>query len=635
MALIDDLLFETERRVILFKSNTKMPDGSQLGYNGDPNNAVESNSDGEFLIYNCPNGSRYQEDDGTQWYKKSQPNLWETFGGRGGVDWESTPNEGEVVYASAGENLSTSSNFTYNNGKLNVGQNAGANIGTIGPGDDGGMRSGHYDITLVDNPYYSSELLSGTSLEIGEYAYRVAYVTDQGETRATRELIDTSSGNQKVKLTGLAADDVRVIETKIWRTEVDMASWGLEYYHLATIPPDQDEYIDDLSDADLTTGTPTSDPEFQSNNSSNFITVDNTPAMQLGNATIVGRGAYNGASIPLGNPTIIGNYAGSYGTETDASVCIGGSAAARSNLYKNVAIGSGSLIDNTGEQNTAIGHNSGSQNTGNYITFVGFESGENNSGDRCVSIGYSSGYANTERSCTFVGFESGKNNRAGFGTFLGQNSGESNSGIRCTAIGMESGQDNDGNNTTFLGHRSGQNNVSDYVVGIGSYAARYNSAFYCTMVGNYAGAFNEGRDCSLFGYEAGNGNTGHWLSAFGNYAGKDNTGRSVIAIGYRAGEGNSDWYQFILHDKYANADYPMIQGNLQTLKVGFGGITDPSETIDAKGSVKADQFKLSDLNSPPASATDTGTKGEVRITEDYIYVCVDTDTWKRTQLGSW
>lgn len=74
-------IVEIERRVILFKSSTTMPDGSLLGYNGDPNVANPLASDGQFLIYNCPVGTRYQEDDGTQWYKKTLPNTWLEFGG--------------------------------------------------------------------------------------------------------------------------------------------------------------------------------------------------------------------------------------------------------------------------------------------------------------------------------------------------------------------------------------------------------------------------------------------------------------------------------------------------------------------------------------------------------------------------
>ncbi len=37
----------------------------------------------------------------------------------------------------------------------------------------------------------------------------------------------------------------------------------------------------------------------------------------------------------------------------------------------------------------------------------------------------------------------------------------------------------------------------------------------------------------------------------------------------------------------------------------------------------------------PATATDTGTAGEVRITAGFIYVCVATNTWVRAALNTW
>lgn len=35
------------------------------------------------------------------------------------------------------------------------------------------------------------------------------------------------------------------------------------------------------------------------------------------------------------------------------------------------------------------------------------------------------------------------------------------------------------------------------------------------------------------------------------------------------------------------------------------------------------------------TATDPGTKGEICWDSNYIYVCVATNTWKRTGLSSW
>jgi len=46
-------------------------------------------------------------------------------------------------------------------------------------------------------------------------------------------------------------------------------------------------------------------------------------------------------------------------------------------------------------------------------------------------------------------------------------------------------------------------------------------------------------------------------------------------------------------------------------------------------------YNVEALNSAPASASATGTLGEIRYTADYIYVCTATDTWKRSSLSTW
>ena len=80
MSQLDDLLFETERRSALFHRGTSMPDGSQLGYDGDPNAADPDSSDGEFLLYHCPSGTRYLQKNITPYL------IWEKLAdGAGGI----------------------------------------------------------------------------------------------------------------------------------------------------------------------------------------------------------------------------------------------------------------------------------------------------------------------------------------------------------------------------------------------------------------------------------------------------------------------------------------------------------------------------------------------------------------------
>ena len=69
-------------------------------------------------------------------------------------------------------------------------------------------------------------------------------------------------------------------------------------------------------------------------------------------------------------------------------------------------------------------------------------------------------------------------------------------------------------------------------------------------------------------------------------------------------------------------------------KIGIG-IVSPSYTLDVNGITQATQFKLSALNTAPSSATATGTLGEIRTVNGYIYVCVATNTWQRSALTTW
>jgi hypothetical protein len=59
MATLSEMGFEIERRGIIFHRDTSMPDETQLGYSGNPNNVSNGNTPGESLLYNCPSGTTY------------------------------------------------------------------------------------------------------------------------------------------------------------------------------------------------------------------------------------------------------------------------------------------------------------------------------------------------------------------------------------------------------------------------------------------------------------------------------------------------------------------------------------------------------------------------------------------------
>jgi len=72
---------------------------------------------------------------------------------------------------------------------------------------------------------------------------------------------------------------------------------------------------------------------------------------------------------------------------------------------------------------------------------------------------------------------------------------------------------------------------------------------------------------------------------------------------------------------------------LTTGNVGIGTTT-PTKKLEVNGNVLSDQYELSALNTAPASATDTGTLGEIRVTADAIYICIATDVWVKSDLAT-
>jgi hypothetical protein len=60
--------------------------------------------------------------------------------------------------------------------------------------------------------------------------------------------------------------------------------------------------------------------------------------------------------------------------------------------------------------------------------------------------------------------------------------------------------------------------------------------------------------------------------------------------------------------------------------------TDTTQWVDASPPLQQDRIATS---SAPATATSTGTAGEIRYDSGYVYICVATNTWKRAALTTW
>ena len=60
--------------------------------------------------------------------------------------------------------------------------------------------------------------------------------------------------------------------------------------------------------------------------------------------------------------------------------------------------------------------------------------------------------------------------------------------------------------------------------------------------------------------------------------------------------------------------------------------TDSAQWVDASPPLQQDRIASTGA---PATATSTGTAGEIKYDSDYVYICVATNTWKRSALATW
>jgi len=322
-------------------------------------------------------------------------------------------------------------------------------------------------------------------------------------------------------------------------------------------------------------------------------------------------------------PTLVSGYTHVNDLEVNGRISIVGSG-------RNIFIGEGVGDDNDGNlnQNTALGYQSLHSNTTGHsnIAVGSFALNTNITGHWNCAIGPSALQYSTASGLIAIGVNS-----------LGLNtSGQANLAIGTNALKA--------------------NLTGSYNVGIGNDAMRYTVGYNNTAVG--WGALKEqttGGSNTAFGYIA----LGLSVSTAHNVAigydafSKNISGNSTTTLGALSGtyltngttanEQSHDGL-YIGYDTRSFADYTYNEIVIGADALGKGSnkvvlgndaITDIYLSEDAGAKVHAGQYILSDLNTAPSSATDTGVKGEIRITAGFVYVCTATNTWVRTALSTW
>ena len=260
-------------------------------------------------------------------------------------------------------------------------------------------------------------------------------------------------------------------------------------------------------------------------------------------------------------------------------------------------------------------------------------------------VGYVN-FNNTDKN-TLLGKDAGLNIAIGHygNTAVGYQSLAANTGNINTAVGLESLEFNTGsNNTAVGGYALNSNTIGNSNVAVGSSAFSTNTTgSYNTAIGSQTlQSVDAVSNNTAVGYDALTfSTTGANNTAIGTESGStsgaspssDNyldTGSNNTFVGYESGLGSATQHSnstALGAGAYVNADNTVVLGN--------GAVTNVLAGSTSGATVNAGKYKLSALNTAPASASATGTVGEIRWANGYVYLCVAANTWQRAALTSW
>lgn len=385
----------------------------------------------------------------------------------------------------------------------------------------------------------------------------------------------------------------------------------------------------------------------------NFEDVTTTGAntfvgLNSGNYTLsAGGGAVNLASSNAGfgynslnatttgyDNTAVGAYTMQLNTTGFRNTALGVSALSKNTTGDhNLAVGQNALLENTtGIYNTALGIDALHDNvSGSWNLAIGQYSQLNNiSGFNNVSVATSSLSANTTGS---------KNTALGISALMVQDGVDNN-----TAVGYETGKDNlSGTQITFVGNQAGRLNTTGsrntYIgnqAGYSNLTGQNNTGVGHASLYSGTGSFNTALGYQSLNNTTGSNNVGVGTNALFNMV----SGNHSVAVGYSAGLSmtSGNFNTFIGYTAGSNAS--QLTSAQNSMALGNASYTTKSNQIVLGNTLITEvltsgQYNVRALHTAPLSAVDTGTTGEVRYTDDYIYICIATNTWKRAALVSW
>jgi len=308
--------------------------------------------------------------------------------------------------------------------------------------------------------------------------------------------------------------------------------------------------------------------------------------------------------------------------------------------YACAAFGYSALFSlTTGHSNTGIGYQSGNAlTTGIMNTLVGVDAGFRGTdlnyctvvGHHCLNLAAFSGDG-----AVIIGQQTARYLTGGdYVNVIGRNAmanAPATGSENCEVIGGAAAIAASVNASTIIGYAavSVAGAVSDSVI-IGKFAQYGGGTISSNAIVGvdsfFRGTGGGGNNNCALGYQTGysvSGTNNVFLGYRAGYQGSNASVSGSVVIGPLAGFDDLASNELVIANTDGAANV-LIRGNFTTGDV----------TIRNDLTIGGDTLKVTTARTP-ASATATGTAGEVCWDSSYVYVCVATNTWKRSPLTTW
>lgn len=255
-------------------------------------------------------------------------------------------------------------------------------------------------------------------------------------------------------------------------------------------------------------------------------------------------------------------------------------------------------------------------------------------GNFSIAFGYYAGTVVQGISAVAIGANAGEGTQGGFAVAIGSSAGNDNQGAQAIAVGTNAGQTSQSENAIAIGNAAGQTNQGNNAIAIGT-AANSDQKPEAIAIGYGAGTAEQGLRAVAIGAGAGHNSQAN-NSIVINATNSDldaTTANTFVVAPVRNDTANISTAMYY-NTTTKEVTYAGSYGNAQVntyLPTYSGNIAD----VTVSGSLTVFGNVFAGNTYVPTANNSTGTAGQITWDNNYIYICIAANTWKRANISTW